>query len=69
LVHFYTTGDKSTEIEIGKLTPSEFNTRHAFVDQDHVEYLAGRIKERGFHPKRAISVNVYEKASCLTLSR
>jgi len=52
----------SIELEIGKLTPSEFNTRHAFIDQDHVEYLAGRIKERGFHPKRAISVNVIKDA-------
>jgi len=53
---------ENTEIEIGKLTPSEFNTRHAFIDQDHVEYLAGRIRERGFHPKRAISVNVIKDA-------
>ena len=59
---------ESTELEIGKLTPSEFNTRHAFVDQDHVEYLAGRIKERGFHPKRAISVNVVKDAKGGTIA-
>jgi ParB/RepB/Spo0J family partition protein len=38
------------------------------VNQDHVEYLAGRIKERGFHPKRAISVNVIKDAKGETIS-
>lgn len=49
---------KTISMPIEKLIPSEFNTRHAFVDKDHVNYLAARIKERGFHPKRAISLNV-----------
>jgi ParB-like chromosome segregation protein Spo0J len=53
---------EGTELDVSKLTPSEFNTRHAFIDQDHVDYLTGRITERGFHPKRAIAVNVLKNA-------
>ena len=41
-----------------KLHLSEYNTRSTCVDRQHVENLAVRITEQGFHPKRAISVNV-----------
>lgn len=41
-----------------KLQTSEYNTRCTCIDQNHVNRLAKKIKERGFHPKRAISVNV-----------
>ena len=45
-------------ISINALVLSEFNTRAGAMDQDHVDYLANKIKERGFHPERAISINV-----------
>jgi ParB-like chromosome segregation protein Spo0J len=45
-----------------KLHLSEYNTRSTCVDRQHVENLAARITEQGFHPKRAISVNVIRGA-------
>ena len=45
-----------------KLHLSEYNTRSTCVDRQHVENLALRITEQGFHPKRAISVNVIRGA-------
>jgi len=45
-----------------KLHLSEYNTRSTCIDLKHVDYLAERIRERGFHPKRAISVNVIRGA-------
>ena len=42
---------------------SEYNTRCSFVDKAHVEHLAQLIRERGFHPKRAVSVNIVQNAS------
>ena len=45
-----------------KLQASEYNTRCTCIDQNHVNRLAKKIKERGFHPKRAISVNVIRGA-------
>lgn len=41
-----------------KLHLSEYNTRSTCIDWQHVENLAQKITEQGFHPKRAISVNV-----------
>lgn len=41
-----------------KLHHSEYNTRSTCIDVKHVEYLASRIVDQGFHPKRALSVNV-----------
>lgn len=46
-----------------KLQASEYNTRCTSIDQSHVNRLAKKIKERGFHPKRAISVNVIRGAN------
>jgi ParB-like chromosome segregation protein Spo0J len=46
-----------------KLQASEYNTRCTCIDQSHVNRLAKKIKERGFHPKRAISVNVIRGAN------
>jgi hypothetical protein len=46
-----------------KLQTSEYNTRCTCVDQNHVSQLTKKIKERGFHPKRAISVNVIRGAN------
>lgn len=46
-----------------KLQASEYNTRCTSIDQSHVNQLAKKIKERGFHPKRAISVNVIRGAN------
>jgi len=41
-----------------KLHHSEYNTRSTCIDMHHVDYLASRITDQGFHPKRAISVNI-----------
>ena len=46
-----------------KLQASEYNTRCTSIDQNHVNRLTKKIKERGFHPKRAISVNVIRGAN------
>ena len=45
-------------LAVEKLGVSEYNTRSTCVDEKHVDALAKKIMERGFHPKRAISVNV-----------
>jgi ParB-like chromosome segregation protein Spo0J len=49
---------KTVLLSPDKLRVSEFTTRGACIDRQHVEYLAARIAKRGFHPSRAISVNV-----------
>lgn len=49
-------------LSVEKLHLSEYNTRSTCIDLKHVDYLAERIRERGFHPKRAISVNVIRGA-------
>jgi hypothetical protein len=49
---------ETTSLPIESLVASEMNTRSCCIDKQHVEYLAGKIRERGFHPKRAISVNI-----------
>jgi hypothetical protein len=49
---------ETVSLSVEKLHLSEYNTRSTCIDMKHVDNLAGKIKERGFHPKRAISVNV-----------
>jgi hypothetical protein len=49
---------ETVSLSVEKLHLSEYNTRSTCIDLKHVDYLAERIRERGFHPKRAISVNV-----------
>lgn len=49
-------------LAVEKLGVSEYNTRSTCVDWNHVDALAKKIMERGFHPKRAISVNVVRGA-------
>ena len=53
----------SARLAVADLLVSEYNTRCSFVDADHVEHLAGLIQERGFHPTRAISVNIIQNAA------
>jgi hypothetical protein len=52
----------TVSLSVEKLHLSEYNTRSTCIDMKHVDYLAERIRERGFHPKRAISVNVIRGA-------
>lgn len=56
-------------LPLDSLIVSEYNTRCAFVDQDHVEHLAKRIAERGFLPIRPLLVNVIRNASGAISSR
>jgi len=49
-------------IPVDKLHLSEYNTRSTCIDPTHVGRLAERIQKRGFHPKRAISINVIRGA-------
>jgi len=48
---------------------SEFNTRTASIDWNHVDVLAQRIKEEGFNANRAVCVNVFRDAAGNVLSR
>jgi hypothetical protein len=49
---------KTVSLSSDKLCVSEFTTRGACVDRQHVKYIAERIAKRGFHPSKALSVNV-----------
>ena len=53
---------ETVSIAVEKLSKSEYNTRCTCVDQNHVDSLVKKIQARGFHPKRAISVNVIQDA-------
>lgn len=53
---------ETVSLAVEKLSVSEYNTRSTCVDQNHVDYLSKKMLERGFHPKRAISVNVIRGA-------
>lgn len=49
-------GNRTLQLE--KLIISEYNTRSSFVDQNHVNFLANQIKERGYHPNRSLLINM-----------
>jgi ParB/RepB/Spo0J family partition protein len=51
------------ELPLDVLVISEFNTRQAFIDEEHVKELAAMIAEYGFYPDRAIQVNVIRNAA------
>jgi hypothetical protein len=48
---------KIVPLPIACLVLSDMCTRSHCINKKHAEYLAGKIRERGFHPQRAISVN------------
>ncbi len=58
----------SARLDVSELLVSEYNARCSFVDRPHVEHLANLIQERGFHPTRAISVNIIQNAVGETVS-
>jgi ParB-like chromosome segregation protein Spo0J len=50
-------------LPVDRLVVSEFCTRAAHIDWQHVDHLAQRIRERGFFPQRALAVNVIQDAT------
>lgn len=51
------------ELPLDVLVMSEFNARHAFIDEEHVQELAEMIAEHGFRKERAIQVNAIQNAA------
>jgi len=51
------------ELSVDVLVISEFTTRHACIDEEHVKELAAMITEYGFYPDRGIQVNAIRNAA------